>query len=388
MIRVTDHLAEPGSTDRAPDPRPDHFTIGVEEEFHVADAASRTLAQDGDVVLEGIEREGFEPEQFASEIYLSMVETATVVCTTLDEIRTQLRALRAELCTTAAAHGLRVLAAGTMPLARLRTQKITPDPRYRRIELVHQQVSREMMACGTHVHIGLGDRDEAVQVLNHARAYLAPLLALSANSPFWDEQDTGFASYRSVLWGRWPSATLPEPFADLAEYDAVARMLVDAGAMIDLGQVYWDARLSIEHPTLEFRVADVCLTVDEAVLQAGLCRAVVRACLDRVRRGAPPPQMRPEALRAAKWRAARYGLENRLFDPVTCTLLPAGELLGAILDDLRPALEAEGDWEQVRDLVDRLLREGTGAARQRAAFAESGRLEDAVDLVVQGTCTA
>ena len=149
----------------------DQLTIGVEEEFHVADAASRMLAQEGDVVLDAVDRDDFEPEQFASEIYLSMVETGTVVCETLDDVRAQVTALRAQLCSNAAEHGLRVLASGTMPLNRRRMQQITPDERYRRIEFVHQQVSREMMACGTHVHIGVADRDAAVAVLNHARGY-------------------------------------------------------------------------------------------------------------------------------------------------------------------------------------------------------------------------
>jgi carboxylate-amine ligase len=230
------------------------------------------------------------------------------------------------------------------------------------------------------------DREDAVRVLNHARTFLAPLVALSANSPLWDGHDTGFASYRTVLWGRWPSASLPEPFADAAEYDAVAQMLVDSGAIVDLGQIYWDARLSIEHPTFEFRVADVCLTVDDALVQAGLCRAVVRTCLERCRRGVPPPQVRTEALRAAKWRAARFGLEDRLFDPVTATLLPARDLIEAFLAQLRPALEAEGDWEQISGLVDRLLCDGSGAARQRAALAMAGRLQDAVDLIAVSTC--
>ena len=364
----------------------DHLTVGIEEEFHVADAASRMLSDDSDTVLAGVTHERFAPDQFASEIYLSMVETVSVVCETLDQVRAQLTALRGELCTTARAHGLRVLASGTMPLTPRREQRITPGERYQRIERVHQHVSREMMACGTHVHVGVPDREEAVQVLNHVRGRLAPLLALSANSPYWDRRDSGFASYRTVLWGRWPSAALPELFRDAEEYDAVGRMLVESGAIVDLGQIYWDVRLSSAHPTVEFRVADVCLTVDDALVQAGLCRALVRSCLERVRRGEAPPRPRPEALRAAKWRAARFGLEERLFDPLRGTLRPAAELIGAWLDELRPALEAEGDWEQISDLVGRLLRDGSGAARQRAAFATAGRLEDTIDLIALGTC--
>jgi glutamate---cysteine ligase / carboxylate-amine ligase len=363
-----------------------HLSLGVEEEFHVADAASRTLTPDGDVVLGAVQRDGFAPEQFTSEIYLSMVETATVVCHTLDEVRSQLRALRGELCATAETHGLVVLAAGIMPRTPGRSQRITPDARYEQIEDVHQQVAREMMACGMHVHVGVDDREEAVGALNHVRGHLAPLLAMSANSPFWEGHDTGFASYRTVLWGRWPTAALPEAFADVAEYDAVGRMLINSGAIVDLGQIYWDVRLSTKHPTLEFRVADACMTVDEAVMQAGLCRALVRTALQQFRAGVAPPVIRPEALRAAKWRAARFGLEDRLFDPIACRLAPAQQVVHALLDHLRPALEAEGDWEEIRELVDALLADGSGAARQRAAFARAGRLDDTIDLIVRSTC--
>lgn len=364
----------------------DHLTLGVEEEFHVADAASRMLTHDGDVLLGSLQRDGFASEQFSSEIYLSMVETASVVCGTLDEVRDQLTALRRELCTTACEQGMRILAAGTMPLARGRLQLITPHERYREIEQMHQQVSREMMACGMHVHVGMPDREEAVQVLNHVRPYLAALLALSANSPFWDEHDTGFASYRSILWGRWPSAAMPQLFSGIEEYDAVGQMLVDSGAIVDLGQIYWDTRLSVQHPTLEFRVADVCLTVDEAVLQAGLCRALVRTCRERVRAGMPPPAVRNELLQAAKWRAARFGLEDRLFDPLSRSLLPPAALFDALLAELRDALDADGDTEQITELVDKVLCDGSAADRQRMAFAASGRLQDTVDLIAAATC--
>lgn len=365
----------------------DHLTLGVEEEFHVADAASRMLLHDGDVLLDGLDRDGFEPNQFESEIYLSMVETGSVVCNTLDEIREQLTALRRELCETASQRGMRVLAAGTMPLARGRLQQITPKPRYREIEQAHQQVSREMMACGMHVHVGVPDREEAVQILNQVRPYLSALLALSANSPFWDAHDTGYASYRSILWGRWPSAAIPQTFASIEEYDAVGRMLVDSGAIIDLGQIYWDMRLSQDNPTLEFRVSDVCMTVDEAVLQAALCRALVRLGRERVRRGLPPPGVRAELLQAAKWRAARFGVEDQLFDPLTREVLTPNDFFARLVDELRDALDAEGDTEQVSELIDRALCDGSGARRQRSAFATAGRLEDAVDLIAAATCS-
>lgn len=136
-----------------------------------------------------------------------------------------------------------------MPLNRRRMQQITPDERYRRMEFAHQQVIREMMACGTHVHVGSAGRSAAVAVLSHSRGYLPMLPSAECELAVLARHRHGFASYLTVLWGRWPSATLPETLAEAAEYDAVAQMQIDAGAIIDLGQVYWDARLSVEHPT-------------------------------------------------------------------------------------------------------------------------------------------
>jgi carboxylate-amine ligase len=235
------------------------------------------------------------------------------------------------------------------------------------------------------VHVGISDQETAVQVLNRVRPWLPGLLALSASSPFWMGTDSGYASYRTIVWGRWPSAGVPGFYHSAAEYHQVVQALIDTDTILDPAQIYWDIRLNSKHSTLEFRTADACTTVDEAVLQAGLCRALVRTGIDEARAGRPLPDVRPELLRAAKWRAARSGLEDNLIDVFDAEAVPATVLLERFLAYLRPALQDSGDWDEVTALIEQTQRRGTSAHRQRRVFAQSQRLKDVADLLVMET---
>jgi carboxylate-amine ligase len=222
--------------------------------------------------------------------------------------------------------------------------------------------------------------------MNRVRPWLAAILALSANSPFWLGHDTGFASYRTELFQRFPMTGIPLPFASRAEYDDLVAALVATGVIDDASNIYWDARPSSHFETLEFRIADVCMTVDEAVLVAGLCRALARTCHARWLAGEPAVAVRPELLRAAKFRASRFGLEGELIDPrPPVRAVPAPGLIGALLAFLRPGLEDAGDWDELEALARMTLERGTGSRRQREALARSGRREDVVDLIVAET---
>jgi carboxylate-amine ligase len=208
--------------------------------------------------------------------------------------------------------------------------------------------------------------------MNRVRAWLPTILALTANSPFWLGADTGYASYRAQVWRRWPSAGMPPVLSGRAEYDALVSDLVGAGGIRDATKVYWDVRPSTRYPTLEFRVTDACTSVDEVLMVAGLCRALARACCEAAWRGEPPVLPPATLLRAAKWQAARFGLEGQLADPGTGEVAPVPEMARRLLAYLRPALEEEGDWEEVRELLERVLTDGNGAMRQRRALARSG----------------
>ena len=355
------------------------FTLGVEEEFFLVDAETGALLRRSEQVVSRAHQA--LGDQAHQELRLSQLETSSPVCSSLAEVRDHLTRLRRELASAAEAEGGRLAASGTHPFSHWEEVSITPEPAYVRLERDYQQVAREQLVCGSHVHVGVHDPDDAVQVMNRMRPWLWPILALAANSPFWLGTDTGYASFRTELWSRWPMAGIPEPFASRAEYDAVVQTLLGAGAIDDPARIYWDVRLSARFSTVELRVTDVCIEVDEAVMVAGLCRALARTCHGHAVRDEPLVPCRPELLRAAKWRAARYGTGADLIDVTTARAVPAPELVRSLLSLVRPALEDAGEWDEVSALVEQTLARGSGAARQRAAFIRSGRMEDVVELV-------
>ncbi len=346
----------------------DDFTIGVEEEFCVVDGRTGELRPLADRVLPEARR--LLGDQVDAELHLSQIETGTSVCAGLAEVRAELVRLRRGLQEAASRVGCVVLSTGTHPTATLGDSEVNPGKaRYRHLEQEFQAVAREQLVNGCHVHVGIADRDLAVQVLNRTRPWLAIVAALAANSPFWAGADSGYASYRTEVWTRWPLTGMPEPLASRAEFDRLMADLEATAALPDPTFLYWDVRPSARFETLEFRAADACATVDDAVMVAGLCRALARTGAEEERQGAPAPPLRSELVQAARWRAARYGVEGSLVDLIDRTTAPASVVVAKLLDHLRPALEDEGDWDEVAGLVDRTLREGNGASRQRAAYA-------------------
>ncbi|MDQ6653831.1 MAG: carboxylate-amine ligase [Acidobacteriota bacterium] len=359
------------------------FTIGVEEEYQIVHPATRELRSRAQLILP--EAQAALGKQVTPELYQSQIEIGTSICHTVAEVRANIVRLRGEVIAAAEKYGNRIVAAGTHPFSHWEDQQLTPNARYRGIATEFQQLASEQLIFGCHVHIGISDREAAIRVMNRARLWLAPILALAANSPFWLGVDTGYASFRTGIWRRWPMAGTPQFFASRAEYDALVDTLVQTGSISDATKIYWDVRPSARFETLEFRVTDVCLTIDEAVLIAGLSRALARTCYDQAIKNEPALDVRPELLRAAKWRAARYGLEAELIDVADKRAIPAHELIERLLATLRPALERYGDWDEINSLTHVTLARGNGATRQRAAYARRDQLEDVVDLLIAET---
>jgi carboxylate-amine ligase len=362
----------------------EEYTFGVEEEYQIVDPETRELRARGGRVLQRAQQDLSEDE-VAPEILTPQIEAMTDVCHTLAEVRDEIVRLRRGVAQAAAKEGGRIAAASTHPFSHWRDQPITPKQRYENIAQYYQRLTEELLAFGFHVHVGFEDREAAVQVMNRARVWLAPMLALSANSPFWLGADTGYASFRTQVWGRLPTAGQPAPFESLAEYDALVKALVATGTVAEPTKIYWDVRLSENQPTIEFRVMDACARVDEAVMMAGLSRALVRACHEQASREEPYPKPRPELLRAAHWLASRHGLDAKLADVEAGHAIPAREMIEKLLAFLRPALEEGGDWEEVSALVHETLKRGNGASRQREAYERAGRLEDVVDMLIEET---
>lgn len=363
----------------------DDLTLGVEEEFLLVDAETFDLRPEAPAIASSA------PEALAEdvevELHLAQIETGTPVRQTLADVRSEMVRLRRQLARAAEEAGTRLAAMATHPFTHWAqpAQGVTPKPAYQRLERDYQQLTREQIVCGCHVHVGVPDRELAIRAMNRARVWLPVLVAISANSPFWLGRDTSYASFRTEITRRWPTGGAPERFASRAEYEQVVALLIETGSIDEPARIYWDLRPSARYDTLEFRASDVAMTVDEAVLVAAVARAAVGTAISDVQEDREEADLRPELLRAATWRAARYGLEETLIDVEAAGAAPAAEVLGSVVDRLRPALEAAGDAEETDELLAALLARGTGAVRQRAAYARRGRLEDVVDHVVGET---
>ncbi|WP_409332120.1 carboxylate-amine ligase [Trujillonella humicola] len=360
-------------------------TLGVEEEFHCVDPATLALTPAPRAVEAALR--GDAGPRVHPEIVATQLETATAVCTTLAEVRAELVAARRDAAAAAARDGLVLLAASTHPFGTWQQQPLTGADRYRAMGERWGVLARQQDICGCHVHVGVPDLGTAVAVVDRARPFLPLLLALTGSSPFHDGVATGYESFRTVWWGRFPHSGAPERLGSAARYREVVAGLVASGVVADASQVYWDVRPSAHLPTVEFRVADVCTSVDDAVLHAGLVRSLVTVLAAEAADGEPAPDPRPELLRAARWRAARDGLGGELFDPVRAELRPARELVDELLGRLEDDLRARDEWSQVTGLVQQLLVRGTSAARQQAVLAEGGDLRAVAASVVREGAT-
>ena len=389
-----DGVAEGITDTRSPfavfdDPAGEDFSLGVEEEFFVVDAETRALRGDADQVL----ADARPPEQgeLDAELKRSQVEIGSAVCRSIDELRSSLVALRRSLGEAAGRRGARLAALGIHPFATAWDDPgITPKAAYLRLDATYGLLTEEQTVCGCHVHVGIRDPELAIEVMNRCRRWIPVLLALTANSPYWMGQDTRYASFRTQVFHRWPTAGIPEHLEGRAGYDQVLDQLTASGSIDGPARLYWDIRPSARYPTLEFRAGDVLTTVDEAVAYAVIVRALVETAHGEAVAEAPYEPPRAELLRAALWRASRFGLSEQLTDVARARLRPGPEVLGTLLEHIRPVLEARGEWEHVVATTSFVRREGTGAERQRRSRGPEGTDADAQGLhaVVDRAVTA
>ncbi|MFH0519393.1 glutamate--cysteine ligase [Streptomyces sp. M41] len=354
--------------------------IGVEEEFHILEVESGLLVPRADAILRRVPSRSFQ-----TELHQCTVESNSAVHTSLRDLYDDLTGTRRRLDAAASSLGLAAVAAGTAPLAPAAAANLTADPRYRHMADEYRKVADEQLICGAQVHVDVPDRDTAVRAMCEVSPWLPVLLALSASSPFWQGADTGYASWRTMLWQRWPTAGPVGCYSGAAEYDAAVDDFVQSGVISDPGMIYYDVRPSAHLPTLELRTCDACPRPETVVLIAGLFRALVAEALERLHRGETPAcGGRHEWLRGASWRAARSGLEGTLVDPETRREAPAPRVVRRMLLRLRPALKAQGDWRTVRTLAEAALADGSAAHRMR----RTARREDllgCVDMLIAET---
>lgn len=364
--------------------------VGVEEELLLVDPETGELANAAGAVLHEHRAErGDAPSpsrDLEGELLRHMVETHTDPSADLAEIGRQLREARRTAIAAAGESGVAVAAVATAPLGSA-APAVSADSRYERIIQEFGDTGRGAGTLGMHVHVDVADGEEGVRVIDGLRPWLPLLTALTSNSPYASGRDTGYASWRQQVWTRWATAGTAEPYGSLAEYRRVSDTLIRLGAALDDGMLYYDARLSASYPTVEIRVSDTCTEVDDAVLAAALARALVETVA--VAQTADPLEpVRSDLLRAAWWRAARYGLTGDLVHPISWDLVPAADALTALVEAVAPALGAFGDTALVQDGLSRLATLGTGARCQRQAFERSGDLRDVVADLVSRTADA
>ena len=301
----------------------------------------------------------------------------------MSTLEAELRSLRNRAASAARDAGARVVASATSPV-RVEPRRVH-TPRYDKMAERFGIVTRESLTCGCHVHVSVTSFEEAVGVLDRIRVWLPSLLALSANSPFWQGHDTGYASFRSQALGRLP-ATGPTDIFDSAErYRAVVGGMLASDVILDEGMVYFDARCSHRYPTVEIRAADVCLDVRDAVLVAALCRGLVEIAAEEWAAGKPPPPIPTALLRLATWQAARWGNSNNLLDPRTSRPRRASDVISELVAHVSPALRRCGDEALVTERMERVFVRGSGATRQREVLEKTGHLSDVIAALARAT---
>ncbi|MFE3765428.1 glutamate--cysteine ligase [Streptomyces sp. NPDC059104] len=359
------------------------LTCGIEEEYLLVDATTFRPAPFAREVRALAAAEGVDAH---AEGTLYQVEVATAASGDLLELRDELLRSRRVLGDAAAAHGCRLVAAALPVLPpegplRLNFDLLRRRDRHERFGLL----SETLASCGQHVHVGTLGVADAVRASNTIRRWVPALIAMSANSPFWNGRDTGHASWRTMAWSSWPSAGPPPYLTSVEHYEQCVRTLIESGAALDVKMVYWDVRPSSGWPTVETRALDVTADLDVSVALAALCRALVESALREHAEGVRHPACPEELLRLARWRACRDGLEGETLDPRTGRETPARALVEGLVEHLAPLLAATGDLAHVTAAVERLRLRGSGAARQRAAFERRGRPEDVVRLLAEET---
>ncbi|WP_213573488.1 glutamate--cysteine ligase [Rhodococcus sp. USK13] len=349
-------------------------SVGVEEEFFLVDASTNRMLECNREVVDSARSLGGTLDL---ELKTSQVETNTPVCRGMRQLYEHIAGARAVAAAAATQHGAALLSTGVPPVCG-EFSTVTDVPRYQRMAERYGSLVSEHEVCGCHVHVAISDRETAVQVCNYLRLWLPTLLALTANSPIHRGRDTGFASWRAVLGGRWACSWAPPYFTSADHYDSVVGVMIESGGILDEAMVYWDVRPSAHLPTVEVRVSDVPGTVDETVVVATLIRALVAAAERSVHAGRLALPVAPEVLRAAYLRAAREGVSGQLLDVTSSRLITPARQLSSLIRHVQTELDEFGERSRVEKMVKKILAQGNGATRQREAFS---RRQDAADVV-------
>lgn len=358
------------------------FTLGIEEEFQVLDPDTFKLRSQMSKIIDG--GKVLLQERIKEEMHQSMVEMGTNICENINQVRDEVSYLRQQIIKLADDEGLKVAASGTHPSSRWDEQLITSKPRYDEIIDEMKDVARGNLIFGMHVHIGIPNREEGLEILNVARYFLPHLYALSTNSPFWEGRNTGFKSFRSKVFDKFPRTGIPPFFASVAEYDKFVDILVRTRCLDNAKKIWWDIRLHPFYPTIEFRICDVVMTVDEVTCIAALMQAIVAKLHKLHQRNQTFKNYRRLLLNENKWRAARWGMDAKLIDFGKEEEVSFAQLMNELLEFIDDVVDDLGCRNEV-NYVHQMLQQGSGADRQLKVFEKTNDLSQVAQYIVQQT---
>ena len=359
------------------------FSLGIEEEYQSIDPETRDLRSH--IEFEILEKgKSILRERVKAEMHQSVVEVGTGVCKNITEARADLTELRREMITLARKSGLRLAAAATHPFADWRDQEIYPDARYHTIVEDMQNVARSNLIFGLHVHVGVEDRETQIHLMNAARYFLPHILALSGNSPFWLGMDTGLKSYRCKVFDKYPRTNIPDYFPSYGEYESFVNLLVKTNCIDNAKKIYWDIRPHPHFPTLEFRIMDLPMRLEETLAIAALCQATLAKLWKLHSNNQGFRLYRRLLIMENKWRAARYGLDGKLIDFGKQIEVPMRELMLEYLHFIDDVVDELGSRSEI-NYVYKMLENGSGADRQLRVFRETGDLKQVVDYIISET---
>jgi glutamate---cysteine ligase / carboxylate-amine ligase len=360
------------------------LTIGIEEEFQIVDERGE-LKSHVDVLLEATR--STLGETVKPEFVKSTVEIGTKICESVEEARGEIMRLRGTLGDLLAEAGLRLASAGTHPFSRWQEQDVFEHDRYKMLEEEMQDVIRELLIFGLHVHVGIPDPELRVELLNEARYFLPHMLALSTSSPFWLGRNTGLKSYRSVVWSRFPRTGIPPEFPSSGEFENYVDLLIKTNCIEDGKKIWWDLRPHYLYPTLEFRICDATTRVEETICMAALFQAVCAKLIKLRRRNLGFRKYMPGLIAENKWRAVRYGIDGNLIDFGKQAEVPLRHLAEELLEFVDDVVDDLGS-RHAAEHVNTILAEGTSADRQLRVYSETGSLQSVVDHLCAETIAA
>lgn len=364
-------------------PMEDHvFTLGIEEEFQIVDPESRELRSHIQEIIAGGKM--LLKERVKPEMHQSVVELGTEICSDARCARQQVIELRSELAALAGRDGLKIASAGTHPFSHWMDQLITADERYATIVKDMQQIARVNLIFGLHVHVGIPDREEGIDLMNQARYFLPHLYALSVNSPFWLGQNTGLKAYRQMIFERFPRTGIPDAFESLGEYEDYLKLLVATNCIDNAKKIWWDIRLHPFFNTIEFRICDAQSRVDDTVALAALMQAIVFKLQKLHQENVTFRRYPRRLIDENRWRASRYGLDGKLIDFGRKCEKDERELLHEMLEFIAAEVDELGNQAEIAH-IEKIMREGTGADRQLAVWEQTHDIKAVVDHIVRET---